>query len=400
MKQIIVIGGGAAGLMAAIMASRNGAQVTVLEKQKKPGTKILRTGNGRCNFTNTGKSEGKYHGQDPDFARKVISEWTPRDTMTFFEEIGIFPYHNGDWIYPHSEQAHSVLEALLRECERLHVRFKNQEQVVSIRKKGRFFQVWTRNWHYTADAVIICCGTGASQKKEFQTGAFQLFPNLRYSPWHPSLCPLLADKKESLIWAGTRVHASASLFSEEKKIHEEYGQIQFTKEGISGIPVMNMASKAWESLRDKKKTEVRLDLVPEMEEETLAGWLELHPDSLGGLLPEKLTQLLKVSAKEKSAAEAAKYLKNFRIPVLGLGSMEQSQVLGGGFLTEQFDPKTLMYNKEPGLFAAGEVLDIDGECGGWNLQFAWASGALAGKYASEETSFKKQQNFRSSVHQK
>lgn len=383
MKQVIVVGGGAAGLMAAIQAAREGAVVTVLEKQKKPGMKLLRTGNGRCNFTNTGCAKGKYHGTDPEFALKVLAGWTAEDTISFFSDLGVLPYRNGDWIYPHSEQAQSVLHALLFECERLHIRFKNQEQVVSVRKKDNLFQVWTRNWKYLADSVILCCGTNASQKKEFQTGASRICPGISFRPLHPALCPLISSLPDRNLWAGTRAHARAALYSDHQKIQEESGQIQFTPEGISGIAVMNMASSTYESLRQKKKTEIVLDLVPELKEDELRQYLQIHGCRTDGIIPEKLSRI--ISDRETGASKTAHRIKSFAIDIRGLGSAEQSQVLGGGFLTSQFDPKTMMCQSEPGLYAAGETLDIDGECGGWNLQFAWATGAIAGKAAARKT---------------
>ncbi len=380
MKKVIVVGGGASGLMAGIQAARYGASVTILEKQKKTGAKLLRTGNGRCNFTNTGDPKGKYCGRHPEFAEKLLSEWTAEDTISFFENLGVLPYRNGTWIYPHTEQAQTVQKALLEECHRRNIKIKNQEQVVSIRKKENIFQVWTPTWKYECDAVILCCGTEASQKKEFQTGAFHLVPQIRYTRLHPALCPLLTDRKRSVLWAGTRARARVLLLSNGIKLHEEEGQIQFTTEGISGIPVMNLSSKAWESMKQKKKTEIVLDLVPEMGETELESFLKKSGGRIDGIVPDKLTRI--ISEERVSSQGRARALKQFRIDIRSSGSTEQSQVLGGGFLTDQFDPKTMMLYDQKGIFAAGEVLDIDGECGGWNLQFAWAGGAIAGRSAA------------------
>lgn len=380
MKKIIVIGGGASGLMAAIQAARCGASVTILEKQKKSGSKILRTGNGRCNFTNTGDPDGRYHGRHPEFAEELLSQWASEDTISFFEELGVLPYRNGSWIYPHTEQAQTIQRALLDECRNRNVKIKNQEQVNFIRKSGRNFLVETPTWKYEADAVIICCGTEASQKKEYQTGAFHLFPKICYEENHPALCPLFTDRSQSARWAGTRVRAVASLISNGDILHRESGQIQFTRDGISGIPIMNMSSKAWKSLKEKSKTEVVLDLVPEMTGEELSHFLTQHDGNTNGIVPEKLSRM--ISEESHRPSEKAAILKHFAIGIRSAGGEEQSQVLGGGFLTDQFDPKTMMMKSERGIFAAGEVLDIDGECGGWNLQFAWATGAVAGKAAA------------------
>ncbi len=379
MKQVLIIGAGAAGLMAAYQAAGAGAAVTVLEAKKKPGTKLLRTGNGRCNFTNLGNPAGRYHGSDPSFAQKALASWSAEDTVACFKDLGVLPYIKDGWVYPHSEQAQTILNALLNQLTRLKVKIKLNEEARSFKRQNGGFLVNTGGWQYRADALILTCGTGASVREDQQIREDDLLSSLDYVPPRPALCPLLVKDKRAALWTGVRVHARASLFADGKALHEEDGQIQFTAKGISGIPIFNMSYRAGQALSLGQKTEVALDLVPQMGEEDLAVFLTDH-FYLNGIIPEKLALTMKDLTDPR---EAARRLKQYRIPISGLAPRDQAQVLTGGLATGQFDRKTMEHREVPGLFAAGELLDIDGECGGWNLQFAWASGAIAGKNAAE-----------------
>lgn len=403
MQKVIVIGGGASGLIAAISAARKGASVTVLEAMKKPGTKLLRTGNGKCNYTHIGSSSEVYRGEDPSFSQEVLMEFSVDDTISFFRDLGIFPYVREGWVYPHSEQASSVLTALVDELARLRVKIKTQEMAVQVlrdpKRKELPFTVCTKTWQYSADAVIVSTGSPASLSEIFPGPELVSSFSLKGKAFHPALTYLVtSEKKMTHMWAGVRARACAALYREGDKrtrLWHESGQIQFTPKGISGIPVFNMSSLASDELLRKMKLCVELDLVPDAEEGTLSDFLmaeQMHSqkknahDLIRGIIPDKLIPCVVPDAGDDPLKIAHK-LKHFEVPVTGTGPLNASQCAGGGISTNEIDPHTLMVRLVPGLFITGELLDIDAVCGGWNLQFAWSTGFLAGRAAAVPYSF-------------
>ena len=401
-RRVIIVGAGASGLVAAIAAASEGASVTVLEAMNKPGTKLLRTGSGKCNYTHTGPVGASYRGRQPSFANEVLANFSAEDTIAFFKNIGIYPLEKEHWVYPHSEQATSVLACLTSQLHRLHVKLKTREIVTDIIRHtsgGALFTVRTKTWQYEGDAVIVSTGSCASVGETFP-GLSLLQPfSLDIAPFHPALTYLLVpDHKKTAAWAGVRARAQASLCRESGKksklLWQENGQIQFTSRGISGIPVFDMSSLAYKELSRGEKLCVLLDFFPEAEERELVSFLEnvqLHAtkknikELLTGLIPEKLIPCLCDSKMEK-ISDLAHAVKRCAVPVTGTGPLEASQCAGGGVAANAVDPGTLMVKEVPGLFVTGEMIDIDGICGGWNLQFAWATGFLAGK-ASAVKSF-------------
>ncbi len=390
MTDVLIIGAGAAGLMAAVTAADLGASVTVLEADRKPASKILRTGNGRCNFTNTGDVSGHYHGTDPAFAEQVLEQFSADDTIRMFRSFGILPYRNGDWIYPHSEQAADIANALISRAASLGVRIKNSERAVGIERNEQGFSVRTETWSYEAHTVIVCCGTEASLKPGSSVGLSTMPFHLNMKPYEPALCALTTSERKCKEWSGVRVHAALTLMVNGREVYRENGQIQFTKSGISGIAVFNAASPAREAMNCGACVQAVLDLVPDVPEPELADFLEEADasDMLRGIIPERLIPFVmkRQRSKHRDGAELAHILKNFILDINGTGTVESSQVAAGGVLTEQIDPDTMMVKTVPGLYMAGEMLDIDGECGGWNLQFAWAGGYLAGCAAASYSS--------------
>ncbi len=387
MGKVLVIGGGASGLMAGITAAEQGASVTILEADKKAASKLLRTGNGRCNFTNTGAVTGRYHGTDPSFAEQVVGTFTAEDTIHFFEEMGILPYRMGEWVYPHSETAASVANALLRRAKKLGIKMKYSERALSVQlREDGYFEVLTATWHYDADCVIVSCGTAASMKADFHAGLEQLPFGVRALPYRPTLCALRVSEAQSAKWAGVRVHARASLLLDGAVAAEEEGQIQFTADGISGIAVFNLVSLCSEGMQNHQEAAIELDLVPDYDEASLTayfqnGQIDETEARLGGVIPEKLIPIVVMRVKRKEGSLPF-VLKHFRVKVRGTAELVGAQVAAGGILTEQLDPSTMMVRQVPGFYMTGEMLDVDGACGGWNLQFAWASGYLAGKSAA------------------
>ena len=419
-NRVLIIGGGASGLFAAITAAEHGALVTVLEREKKAGRKILKTGNGKCNFTNIGNPAHAYHGTDRVFAKKVLTGFTPQDTIKRFTEYGIFTTNRNDWIYPRSETAESVLTTLMWRASELHVKVKCNEEVRKIEKKDNVFIVRTGTWHYEADKVILACGSAASlTDKQLPYKSYELAVMMGHSVVNPlpALVPLKVRNSNSLRWGGVRIGARVSLYAEDIYIADEEGQIQLTDSGISGIPVFAISGQALRLLEGGLRVAAVLDFLPEFSTEGLAGFLysrkKMHPergmgDLLVGLLPERL--IFSITDRVKSEIERAvlsedidddhgndqtgitdrneirilaEVIKEFKTEITGSAGFANAQCVTGGISTDEVDPSSCESKKTGGLYLTGEMLDIDGACGGWNLQFAWSTGYLAGMHAAE-----------------
>lgn len=392
MKKIVVVGGGASGLMAAIQAARCGASVTVLEKNDKPGKKLLATGNGRCNFTNRVQKASCYRTGAPERVARVLASFTEQDTEQFFEELGIRIRSRDGWLYPASEQAQSVLDLLLLEARYRKVKIKTRETVTAVEPSKDGYLVRTESWKYPADCVIICCGSCASQIAGSDGDAL-LFAeklNLAFTPFSPALCPLRCGGKQFSAWAGVRVRAKVTLLAEGKKILSEMGEVQLTDYGVSGIPVFQVSRFAVLAAMQKKHPELQLDFFPELEKEELRKELQRRQENcpykspkelLIGLLPEKLISCL--AGKRKSLEEIIEEIKQYQLPVTGQTDFGKAQVCAGGILLDQLTD-SLESVQYPGLFFAGEALDVDGICGGYNLQWAWSSASAAGRAAAGE----------------
>ena len=366
-RHILIIGAGASGLAAAYEAAKCGADVTVLEAEKKPGRKLLRTGGGRCNLANEAPPKGKYYGTHPEFAEEVFRNLPLSSLLAWYRELGILTVSFDGWLYPASEQAQSVLRVLTDALGERHVKMKLGERVRKLsRADDGSFLVRTDGWQYRADAVI-------------QAG-------LRLVPVRPALVPLVIAKKPVSPWEGTRAHATASLLSGNEVLAAERGQIQFLKDALSGIAVFNLSMQALASLDAGRRTVIRLDLAPSCKEEELrqflAGRSGLAPEEqIRALIPEKLLPSVISLSKSSDLPHA---LKCFDVRVTGSRPITQAQAASGGIDVRDIDPATMEAKMLPGLFLTGEMLDIVGHCGGFNLQFAFSTGILAGRAASRK----------------
>ena len=356
---ILVIGGGASGLMAAIFAAREGAQVTLLEHEQSFGNKLLATGNGRCNLTNVQIHPDSYRGTHPEFALDVIRHFDNRQTISFFSKLGIYTKNQEGRLYPHSQQASSVRDVL-------HVK--------------------TVGWTYLCGRVILCTGSPASNIAGADDSGYALAQMLghRIVKPMPALVPLRCEGNWFSSWAGVRVDGQVTLLVNEKPMVSESGELQMTKYGVSGIPIFQISRYAVRALEAGARTELEIDFLPEFENKTLASFLNMRKEQcpyksdkelLCGLFPDRLIPILLKAGYPES-------LKHLRLVVQSAHSMESAQVCCGGVDVEQVDPRTMESLICPGLYFAGEILDIDGACGGYNLQFAWSTGALAGQHAA------------------
>lgn len=388
-RSLIVVGGGAAGLMAAIQAAQRGASVTVLEHNEKTGRKICVTGNGRCNLTNLDQYEGAYRGEHPEFINKIFEQFSVKDTLDFFESIGILTSEKKGWLYPRSGQAKCVSDLLELKARSLKVKIKTREHVKAVFCQDGLWNVQTEGWTYQGGCVILANGSRASAVSGADGSGYELADKLGHHiiPPLPALMGLKCQDKGFAAWAGVRTEGKISLFIDNKYAKTEEGELQLTEYGISGIPVFQLSRYAVRALEEQKKVTLSVDFFPEYTEEEVTALMkkrkELCPyqtdtELFMGLLPDKL---VKVLLKQKNPLKSA---SEFQLEVKGSTGFEQAQICSGGVDTIEVNPVTLESNLHRGLFFAGELLDIDGACGGYNLQWAWSSGAVAGIHGAKE----------------
>lgn len=391
-KSIIVIGGGAAGLMAAITAATCGASVTVLEANEKPGKKLLSTGNGRCNFTNMVQEKQYYRGNDPEFAMGVVEQFPMAQTLKFFSKLGIYSKNRNGWMYPNSDQAAAVLDVLLMEAAHRKVKIKTREVVKEILPSKVGFIARTDTWEYHGDSLIVTCGSKASNVEGSGDWGMKFAGELGIEtiPMLPALTGLRGRGNIYSRWAGVRIQGKATLLLNGMPMKSEVGEIQLTDYGISGIPIFQLSRYAVRALEEECSVLVELDFLPDFTEEQLYLNLENReencpyktlPEQLIGLLPSRLIPI--VASKEADIREIIRNCKQYPVAIKGASSLQQAQICSGGVLTKNLD-EHLQSLRYPGLYFAGEVVDVDGACGGYNLQWAWSSGAVAGRDAAKE----------------
>ena len=400
MRKVAIIGAGAAGMTAAITAASNGAEVVVLEHMDRVGKKILSTGNGRCNFTNTYQDRSCYHSDNESFPWKIIEKFNAEQIIKLFEELGVYAKNRNGYMYPYSDQASSVTEALKMELERLQIDVRLQTECTDIfpRKKGFTLQIVKdgKKGKIYADHVILCTGSRAFPASGSDGSGYDLAKKLGHKiiPVLPDLVQLSCEEKFFKSIAGVRVQGTVSIWSENQCLAKDTGELQLTNYGISGIPVFQVSRYAAIALYKKKKVQAILDFMPEFSEDEL----EMRPykradQFFTGLSNKKLSDLWVKEAgiskekkvgvfAEKEIQQLVRLIKNFKVIVTETNSYEQAQVCRGGIDTKDVHPDTLESRYVPGLYFAGEILDVDGMCGGYNLTWAWASGAVSGREAS------------------
>lgn len=416
-RRVLVIGGGASGLMAAIAAAERGAKVTLLERNRQVGKKILVTGNGRCNLTNLDQDLSHYRGGEPGFAAAVLGEFGLSETLERFKRMGVHTRSRNGYLYPYSDQASSVADALRMEAEHLGVKLALGNQVLALEVlpegKGARFAARTEGWTYEGDACVLAAGSAAAPATGSDGSGYALAQSLghRIIKPLPALTALRCREAFYGRLAGLRMEAVVRILADGKELASDRGEVQFTKNGISGIPVFQVSRFAVRALDEGKKVEGRLDLLPGFaagKEEGKEGsarleafFLERLRDGgwkngeqlLIGLFPGKMSLCLLERAgiprgrraEEWSREELSRLLaviRDFRTEIAAGGSFEQAQVCSGGVDTAQICPQTMESLLVPELYFAGEAVDIDGACGGYNLQWAWSSGCIAGSYAA------------------
>lgn len=390
---VVVIGGGASGLMAGITAARAGAKVTILEQNSKIGKKILSTGNGRCNITNLNQKGDYYRSNHTEFPYIVLQALPVEDTLSFFQSIGIFTKDKNGYVYPRSNQAASVVEALAMEVRHLKIKCKTQEKVVKIEKTEEGFSVFTESWHYDCDRVILACGSNASVVEGSDGSGYMLTKELGHSIVKPlpALTGLKGVGNWFSKWAGVRCDAAVSLYIDGEWVISDKGEVQLTDYGLSGIPVFQISRFASRALNQNKQVSVSVDFVPDMTKAELLGHLNdlMQYDEnknvknlLIGFLPQKLVDV--VVDHKNTMDQVVDHIKEFSVQIKATMDFSHAQVCTGGVECTELDPDTMESRLVPGIYVCGELVDVDGACGGYNLQWAWSSGYLAGMSAAKE----------------
>lgn len=402
MYDLCVIGGGAAGLCAAISAARLGKSVIIIEKNNKPGKKIYATGNGKCNITNECWNYNNIfmsnNSNISDFLKPVLSN-TPNDKVReFLESIGILTYSNNGYVYPVSNQASSIVWALLEELNKLNVKIENKVQIEKIDIYDTFFVLKSNNGEYKASTVIVSCGGKSYESLGGSESGYLLAKQLGHTvtKLNPALCGIETNENLSEI-SGVRISATAKLYGGKSKeaIAIESGELQIAEYGISGIMIFNLSSIAGKILSDKKNPYIIIDLVPNLEIEAIKSlyYSQSHRTLMGflnGFINDKIALYFikksNIEPKEKLynisldiIEKIFNDIKQFKVEIKKLRDFDNAQVTSGGVDLNEIQPETMMSKKISGLFFAGEILDVDGICGGYNLTFAMLSGLLAGK---------------------
>lgn len=408
MRHVAVIGGGAAGMMAAITAAREGVKVTILEHKDRIGKKILSTGNGRCNFTNTFQTPACYRSDNRDFAWNIIQKFNVEKTISFFKELGIYPKDRNGYLYPYSDQAAAMLEVLQIEIAKLDICVMTEINVLDIQPVKRGIRVTTDKKTITVDSVILACGSKAAPVTGSDGSGYQLAKLLghRIVPVLPALVQLRCAEKFYKSISGVRVQGTVEIYADDISLASDTGEIQLTNYGISGIPVFQVSRYAAKAIYQKQSVTAVLNFMPDMNKDEFLSFLQeritLCPhktldEFFTGIFPKKLCELwirlsrlpkeMRVSDLSGEQLEKLVLLiQHLRTHITETNAFEQAQICCGGVDTTEINPDTLESNYVPGIYFAGELLDVDGICGGYNLQWAWSSGFVAGKEAAGNAS--------------
>ncbi|NLP35656.1 MAG: NAD(P)/FAD-dependent oxidoreductase [Clostridiales bacterium] len=434
---VIIVGAGASGLMAAIAAARKGSSVLVIEHNNKAGRKILATGNGKCNFTNLVQGPDCYRSDDSDFAMKALECFDTQKTIDFFKELGIYPKKRNGYLYPNSEQAASIVQVLMMECRRLNIQFRYNEKVIQIKepdftivtesivlpidnksstrkgKKGsrekkkvensKDCKIEKRTYH--SYKLILATGGCASPKLGSDGSGYQLaklFGHTIIQPL-PALVQLKSSEGFCKAISGVRIVGNVSAYSSDKLLSKETGEMIFTDYGISGIPIMQISRFVAKTLFNRKPVVLKIDFLPDKSLEDVIRLLESRvkysdgktiEEMMIGLFNHKLSYSLikeanldpsnSIGKLNKKGIEAlARQIKDFTMNIIDTNSFDNAQVTAGGVSTREINGKTMESMLVKNLYIVGELLDVDGTCGGYNLQWAWSSGYLAGTAASK-----------------
>lgn len=397
---LIVVGGGASGMMAAVTASKkNNRRILIIERNDRLGRKLLQTGNGRCNLTNLKMDRECFGRENADFAMKVIHDFDEKAVMDFFLEAGLLLHNRQGYVYPYSDQAAAVSEVLNLLIRKGNISVSYETTVERIVKTDRF-HVKTDKGEFLAKKLILATGGKAYPKTGSDGSGYELAKALghRIVTPLPALTALFGDFKGQKKLAGVRCDGTVTLWADGELLGKQRGEIQMTDYGISGIPVFQISRYAVQALAKGKKTVCGIDFLPDYDREQVERMIASRfsdgeftaGECLGGLLHKKISGTLLREADipaERRAADIrpakisslADLMKRFTFRITDYKDFGFGQVCQGGVSVEELNAATMESKRVKDLFVCGELADVDGICGGYNLQWAWSSGHQAGK---------------------
>lgn len=400
-----IIGGGASGMTAALAAAENpNAQIIIFERQARVGRKLQATGNGRCNITNLNAGPKRYHSELPEFVEPAIGMMDPENTLKWFQEMGLYTVAESTGrVYPYSDQANSVVDILRFALNKFNIQLRLGAEVTKVKKTSEGFKVSTEEDETLCDRVIIACGGLAGTKLGGSMSGYKLLSKLghKITRLRPALVQLKSSWSGVSALKGVRANVRAEILFEGVLFSQSMGELQFTEYGLSGPVIFEVSRDACQSAGDWT---CRLDFIPHISESVLYNELLSRREKkfssdelLTGILHNRLGRVLTKAAgvpgnqcadtisdtQLKSVCNTVKFLE---IPLIEPLGMDSAQVTAGGAMVKDFVPETMESRIVPGLYACGEVLDVDGDCGGYNLQWAWSSGWCAGKNAGKDLS--------------
>ena len=390
-------------MAAALAASEyENAQIVLMERQARLGKKLSATGNGRCNLSNLHASEGGYNGDDPQFSKYAIDRFGPEETLQWFSGLGLYTVAEPSGrVYPYSDQANSVVDVLRFALDRPNIQVLTDFEVQKVKKDGQTFFVSAKSETLEFDKLIIACGGLAGTKLGGTMSGYKLLRSFGHKC--TKLRPTLVQVKTS--WPGVsalkgvRANCRASIYCNDRLHRSSEGEIQFTEFGLSGPVIFEISRDACQG---GGEWECTLDFLPQLSEQMLRELLRRRMDSrltaedlFTGILHNRLGRCIVKEAgirgnlpvsdlREDQLFDAVTLAKGFTAGLTEPLGMDAAQVTAGGIVTNEFDPTTMESKLLSGLYACGEVLDVDGDCGGYNLQWAWSSGRLAGFSAGKE----------------
>ncbi len=396
----IIIGGGASGLLAAILIKKWGQPVVVLERNPRVGKKILATGNGRCNFTNIGATAEDYYSENPEFIKTVLKRHSPQEVVTFFEELGIaHKVEEEGKVFPMSDQASAVLDVMRYELQEKDVLCNAYVREIEPLEDGYRLHLEDGR-QLSGKNILIATGGKAMPSTGSDGNGYRLVEQLghRITPLRPSLVQLrlVADGLKAV--SGVKFKGVATLDCDGKTIQKESGDILFADYGISGPPILQLSAPAGTLLQANREPTIRLNLLPEFQGSSLISHLYTRfygradkplAFALVGLINKRLIpkiiqvagiqsgQILAATLSDRDIKALADVLQNWTFKVKGTKSWPSAQVTAGGVDTKEIDPNRMISKIHPGLYFSGEVIDVDGRCGGYNLHWAWVSAMVA-----------------------
>lgn len=395
-----IIGAGASGMAAALAAAENeNVQVILMERQAKVGKKLSATGNGRCNLTNLHAMEGGYHGNAPEFVQPAMKAFDVDKTLNWFEDLGLYTVaEDSGRVYPYSDQASSVVDVLRFALDKPNIQLMMGFEVTKLKKVDGGFRVESNGETIFCDKLIVACGGLAGTKLGGSMFGYKFLRGFGHkcTKLRPTLVQLKSNWSGCAAVKGVRANCHAAIYHNGQLHAESTGELQLTEWGLSGPVMFEISRDACQGLGEWKCV---LDFLPDMDLDKLQQMLLRRRDTnwraedlLTGILHTRLGKTLTQAAgisgyvpiaqlEAEEIAEVARTVKHFEVMLTEPLGMDSAQVTAGGVLTEEFNPETMESKLVPGLYACGEVLDIDGDCGGYNLQWAWSSGRVAGLHA-------------------